>query len=98
MDSPIKGFNTSRRIFEAVGFTTEDNRLLPPLLDITTPEGRAARLKLLRVWVEIGAVIADYTSRYRMFFGALVTHEFLICPSSKVGSKSENLYTAQECP
>ncbi|KAJ1302527.1 hypothetical protein OPQ81_002844 [Rhizoctonia solani] len=54
----------TQRIFEAIGFTTEDNRLFPPLLDITTPQGRAARLKLLRVWVEIGAVIADYTVRY----------------------------------
>ncbi|CAE6436051.1 unnamed protein product [Rhizoctonia solani] len=54
----------TQRIFEAIGFTTEDSRLSPPLLDITTPEGRSARLKLLRVWVEIGAVIADYTSRY----------------------------------
>ncbi|CAE6445699.1 unnamed protein product [Rhizoctonia solani] len=54
----------TQRIFEAIGFTTEDSRLFPPLLDITTPEGRAARLKLLRVWVEIGAVVADYTLRY----------------------------------
>ncbi|CAE6409402.1 unnamed protein product [Rhizoctonia solani] len=54
----------TQRIFEAIGFTIEDNRLSPPLLDITTREGRAARLKLLQVWVEIGAVIADYTLRY----------------------------------
>ncbi|QRW22094.1 indoleamine 2,3-dioxygenase [Rhizoctonia solani] len=53
----------TQRIFEAIGFTIEDNRLAPPLLDATTPEGRASRLKLLRVWVEIGAVIADLTAR-----------------------------------
>ncbi|KAG8711513.1 ubiquitin-specific protease ubp2 [Ceratobasidium sp. 423] len=54
----------TQRVFEAIGFTNEEGRLSPPLLDITTPAGRAARLRLLRVWVEIGAVIADYTLRY----------------------------------
>ncbi|CAE6464645.1 unnamed protein product [Rhizoctonia solani] len=54
----------TQRVFDAIGFVNEEGRLLPPLLDISTPEGRAARLKLLRVWVEIGAVIADYTLRY----------------------------------
>ncbi|CAE6436195.1 unnamed protein product [Rhizoctonia solani] len=53
----------TQRIFEAIGFSVEDSRLSPPLLDITTPEGRASRLKMLRVWVEIGAVIADFTLR-----------------------------------
>ncbi|CAE6338647.1 unnamed protein product [Rhizoctonia solani] len=53
----------TQRLFEAIGFAVEDNRLSPPLLDTTTTEGRASRLKLLRVWVEIGAVIADLTLR-----------------------------------
>ncbi|CAE6429960.1 unnamed protein product [Rhizoctonia solani] len=54
----------TQQIFETMGFTIEESRLSPPLLDVGTPEGRTARLKLLRVWVEIGAIIAEHTSRY----------------------------------
>lgn len=53
-----------RKIFDAMGFTVEDNKLTPPSLETTTPEGRASRSKLLKAWVEIGAVLADYCSRY----------------------------------
>ncbi|KAG8740907.1 ubiquitin-specific protease ubp2 [Ceratobasidium sp. 414] len=65
-----KAFNTrigwsenSRLIFEAMGFTIDNTHVTPPTLETTTPEGRAARLKLLRVWVEMGALIAEYTMR-----------------------------------
>lgn len=55
---------SSRQIFDAMGFTVENSRLIPPSLETTTPEGRAARSRLLRVWVELGAVLADYCLRY----------------------------------
>ncbi|KAG9101955.1 ubiquitin-specific protease ubp2 [Ceratobasidium sp. 370] len=53
----------SRLIFEAMGFTVDKAHVTPPTLETATPEGRAARLKLLRVWVEMGAVVAEYTLR-----------------------------------
>ncbi|KAG9093353.1 ubiquitin-specific protease ubp2 [Ceratobasidium sp. UAMH 11750] len=53
----------SRLVFEAMGFAIDSAHVTPPTLETTTPEGRAARLKLLRVWVEMGAIIAEYTIR-----------------------------------
>ncbi|KAF8596170.1 cysteine proteinase [Ceratobasidium sp. AG-I] len=55
--------DSSRRIFEAMDFTMEDNHLSPPSLENTTPKGRASRSKLLRIWVEVGALLAYYSSR-----------------------------------
>lgn len=55
----------SQRIFESMGFIVADNRVAPPPLENTTPEGRASRSKLLRIWVEVGALLACYTSRNR---------------------------------
>jgi hypothetical protein len=46
-----------------MGFSIDDSHVTPPSLETTTPEGRASRLKLLRVWVEVGALVADYALR-----------------------------------
>lgn len=53
-------------MFETLGFTLtsmvkddmEEAALEPPVVDPTTPEGRANRAKLLRAWTEIGAWLA----------------------------------------
>ncbi|KAG8703513.1 ubiquitin-specific protease ubp2, partial [Ceratobasidium sp. 395] len=63
-NSRIGWSDNSRLIFEAMGFSIDDGRGTPPSLEITTLESRVARLKLLRVWVEMGAIIAEYTTRY----------------------------------
>ncbi|KAG9104228.1 ubiquitin-specific protease ubp2, partial [Ceratobasidium sp. 392] len=63
-NSKIGWSDNSRLIFEAMGFSVDETRVTPPSLETTTPENRAARLKLLRVWVEMGALMAEYTMRY----------------------------------
>ena len=61
----------SSRIFACLGFETQqiteptpDVALSPPHIDISTPEGRLARSKLLRAWVELEAWVADYSKRF----------------------------------
>ncbi|QRV94703.1 ubiquitin carboxyl-terminal hydrolase [Ceratobasidium sp. AG-Ba] len=61
--SRIGWSDNSRLIFEAMGFTLDDGRVTPPTLEVTTPTGRAARMRLLRLWVEMGVTIAEYMLR-----------------------------------
>ena len=42
----------------------QDIALDPPNIDPSTPEGRLARSKLLRAWVELEAWVADYSKRF----------------------------------
>ncbi|KAI5119718.1 hypothetical protein M0805_001432 [Coniferiporia weirii] len=69
------GWNLNvQKLFESIGFkytpstplegSAPQPMLQPPNTDLTTEEGRANRERLLRAWVEIGAIIADYRRRF----------------------------------
>jgi hypothetical protein len=51
---------SSKRVFEALGFTEAQDSLRPPATETSTPQGKINRRKLLRAWVEIGAWIVDF--------------------------------------
>ena len=59
----------SRRIFLAMGFDAQtmdtEETLSAPRTDISDPQGRQNRAKLLRVWLEISAWLQDFTSNHR---------------------------------
>jgi ubiquitin carboxyl-terminal hydrolase 25/28 len=50
----------SKRIFEILGFTEAQDGLRAPTTDISSPQGRSNRRKLLRAWVELGSWIFDF--------------------------------------
>jgi ubiquitin carboxyl-terminal hydrolase 25/28 len=61
----------SRIIFDQLGFKvmtiegpTPEEFLIPPNTELGSLEGQEARMKLLRVWVEISAYLADYQRRF----------------------------------
>jgi hypothetical protein len=59
----------SSKIFQTIGFKLQTSdtpddvlRLIPPVMSISTEEGRRNRARILRVWIEISAWVSLYTS------------------------------------
>ena len=51
---------SSKRIFESLGFTEAQDGLRPPTTETSAPQGKMNRRKLLRAWVEVAAWIVDF--------------------------------------
>ncbi|KAJ7150387.1 hypothetical protein C8R46DRAFT_502972 [Mycena filopes] len=53
-----------QKVFETLGFSDDtfatENGLRPPTTDVTVPQGKQNRAKLLRAWAEIGSWMSNY--------------------------------------
>ncbi|KAJ7665439.1 hypothetical protein DFH06DRAFT_1187350 [Mycena polygramma] len=70
------GWSTNvEKMFTILGFTTDtfdtESGLRPPPTDITMPQGKQNRAKLLRAWTEIGAWMSNYERSHT----SLMDHE-----------------------